>query len=185
MESGGSEGASSTALLMSCWDCHLSDLSLLLARAGTGGGAESAGISRAESSEWSAAPDPGAMFDASQRLRSSSLHCRVAASSPGRQCHPMPLCRPDPASPTGIRDMTQWGRALISFGKFKGKRGLRPSTKSDDRQYKTCHYAQGLPQLRDLVDYLKKMRDEAAVAMTAHQNVAIASTCISRRVIVN
>lgn len=132
----------------------------------------------------------GAMNDASKRQREEETLTSYSKMGYGL---PMPLpsaataMTEVPKLPAGVSSMDDWGRNLITFGKFKGKRSyasLRTSVGKEDVEYKKwlqAHYTNGSPQLRDLVEYLIAMKDRTMVAAGDSQGVMIPGTDVPRR----
>eukprot|EP00435_Cladocopium_sp_Y103_P061985 s2072_g23.t1 len=135
-------------------------------------------------------PDVGAMSDASKRLREND----GPTSYGGRGSeHPVPMPSATttestmPNLPPGVKSISEWGRNMVSFGKFMNKRSylsLHQSHSDEDVSYKKwlmCHYAKGSHQLRDLVEYLMAVQDEVAVDAGKSQQILIPGTNIPRR----
>jgi len=132
----------------------------------------------------------GAMNDASKRQREEET-----LTSYSKMGYGLPIPLPSAAAamtevpklPAGVSSMEDWGRNLITFGKFKGKRSyasLRTSVGKEDVEYKKwlqAHYTNGSPQLRDLVEYLIAMKDRTMVAAGDSQGVMIPGTDVPRR----
>ena len=132
----------------------------------------------------------GAMNDASKRQREEDVSTSYSQKGYGA---PMPLpstamaMTEVPKLPAGVSSLDDWGRNLITFGKFKGKRSyasLCTSVGVEDVDYKKwlhAHYTNGSPQLRDLVEYLTAMKDRSVVASGDSQGVMIPGTDVPRR----
>ena len=132
----------------------------------------------------------GAMNDASKRQREEET-----LTSYSKMGYGLPIPLPSAAAamtevpklPAGVSSMEDWGRNLITFGKFKGKRSyasLCTSVGKEDVEYKKwlqAHYTNGSPQLRDLVEYLIAMKDRTMVAAGDSQGVMIPGTDVPRR----
>ena len=132
----------------------------------------------------------GTMSDASMRQREEETPASYSGRVHGFHL-PLPSMTNDalevPKMPAGVRPLEDWGRNVISFGKYKGKRSyasLSTSVGKDDADYKKwlhAHYTDGSPQLRDLVEFLIAKKDRALVASGETQGVMIPGTDIPRR----
>lgn len=134
----------------------------------------------------------GAMNDASKRLRENESPKSYAAHG-----GVVPVPMPSAAStqlcvsklPPGVKNVEEWGRNMVSFGKYMGKRSYASIYQSDEddvisyKRWLMAHYAKGSPQLRDLVDYLTEMKDRVVVSTGSDQGVLIPGTNIQRRLL--
>lgn len=144
--------------------------------------------------EWSFIPsDSGAMNDASKRLREEEPQQSPYAARGGMPPVPLPSGAKEtfsvPKLPPGVKSLDEWGRNMVSFGKFMGKQSYASMHQSKDdeiisyKKWLASHYSKGSPQLRDLVDYLTEMKDCTMVSTGSDQGVLIPGTNIQRRLL--
>ncbi|CAK9014694.1 Putative transposon protein, partial [Durusdinium trenchii] len=117
----------------------------------------------------------GSMSDGSKRLREDRAPSTPVTYGSGYTTAdpPMPseknlIASPSPGGelPHGVSTITQWGKTVVSFGKYKGSKSyaeMFESTSEDLASYRSycqSHYQSGSPALRDLVDYFRTLRPE-------------------------
>ena len=68
--------------------------------------------------------------------------------------------------------MTQWGKTLVAFGRYKGIKSYSEMYEATDseisgyRAYCHSHYQSGSPGLRDLVEYFRARGDGSVASQS-------------------
>ena len=123
----------------------------------------------------------GSMTDGSKRLREDSsvnqvgMYVKQTTPYCAGQLVPVPPMpsssdKPTPLPtteglPPGVANVTQWGKTLVAFGRYKGLKSYDEMYEATDseiagyRAYCHSHYQSGSPGLRDLVEYFRARGD--------------------------
>ena len=136
---------------------------------------------------WLGSPS-GSMTDGSKRLREDSSANQVgmyvkqttpycagqlvpAPPMPSSSEKPTPLPGTE-GLPPGVADVTQWGKTLVAFGRYKGIKSYSEMYEATDseisgyRAYCHSHYQSGSPGLRDLVEYFRARGDGSVASQS-------------------
>ena len=134
----------------------------------------------------------GAMKDASKKLcESEPLPSNLGSMIPGPASTTVTVEAPGQLPmnlPPGVASLSQWGKCLIAFGKFKRRATYESLAMNEGQgQYKTWlanHYRNGSPEHRDLVHYLHCTNDphimKATIQTTMSQAVIVPGSKVER-----